>query len=330
MAMTRADWEQRLQQFGPRVRLPSRIDLQGDEGALRVTLPAGAPSQNMQVDDAAFEAWCLALRACGARRMTLAWDGDMVPDGHVNRFTHRVARFWALFREWFEVAPEHAPSICEMLPPAHGPGGTARWVLNVESSPRTTYEGTDAVELDAAEHKLELAITASQSFKDAFELKHVGRQLPVGVFDRVVTSSQSVFTARKSAIDIWGLSRPSERLALFELKNEANAKAGALSELFFYATLMREVQKGAVRFAVLPRTGEAPTYADICSTRGVDAFILAPRPHPLLSGDDYSILRTLNGALEDALEPIRFGIGLIETGNNFVKFIPVPRRAPAR
>jgi hypothetical protein len=317
---TKSEWQERLQRFGKQVRLPSRLSLSGDETALRVVLPEGAASKNMQTDEAAFEAWCLALRRAGARRITLSVRGALGPDGHANRFRHRVARFCALFPDWFGLAPELAVSIADMIPPATVPGGAARWVLNVASKPRNDG-GPGRLALNASEHDLELAIMSSPRFREAFGLRYVGRQLPVGVFDGVVTTKKTVFTARKSAIDLWGLARDSDRLVLFELKNDRNVKAGALSELFFYATLMRAVQTGTVRFDDHPRhTG--PGYRDIPKTSGVDAFILAPRPHPVLAGDDFSVISTLNAAFAASGEPIRFGVAVVDADGTFHPTVP--------
>lgn len=103
---------------------------------------------------------------------------------------------------------------------------------------------------------------------------------------------------------------------LFELKNRKNKKAGALSELFFYATLMREVQNKNVKFDERPALEHA-SYQSIVGTSGIDAFVLAPSPHPLLTGDDHSVLRELNGAFERAGEPIRFGVCTFDSSGNF-------------
>lgn len=256
--------------------------------------------------------------------MTLEWSGSLAQGGHVNRFLHRVTHYRALFHEWFTIATNQESQVRGVLEPSLEEERHARWVLNVESKPRDAKGGRFA--LDASEHDLELAIVnqpaVSRAFRGAFRLGHVARQLPVGVFDRVVATERAVFTHGKSAIDLWGLSRDSSRLALFELKNEENVKAGALSELFFYATLLRAVQKKVVRFSVTPDV-DGPGYHDIPSTEGIDAFILAPRAHPILAGDGLSVLATLNAAFASAGEPIRFGLGVIQRDGIFLPVTPV-------
>ena len=317
-------WERKLQErFGANVRLPRDVAIEGEGSAPRVMLLATALGTNMQTDAAAFEPWCLALRLAGAERVTLGWNGSLSPGGQTNRFLHRVTHYRALFHAWFTVAAEQAPQVRDVLDPSLDDDGRARWVLNTESEPRQEQCGRFA--LDASEHELELAIVnqpaLSRAFRGAFRLRHVARQLPVGVFDRVITTELAVFTHRKSAIDLWGLSRDSSRLALFELKNEENVKAGALSELFFYATLLRQVQKGLARFSATP-DGDGPSYGDIPSTEGIDAFVLAPRAHPILAGDGLSVLATLNTALAAAGEPIRFGLGVIQRDGIFLPVMP--------
>jgi hypothetical protein len=314
--------------FGKTVRLPSRIDVEDTDGNLCVSLPRGAPIANMQTDEAAFEAWCLALKSAGAKKITLSWRGGLYDDaegklslgmiGHANRFRHRVNRFSRLFPAWFDVDPKLASSVSEMIPAAPGPDGTARWVLNVEQKQRNDAGTSGPFHLSASEHDLELAISRSSLFRERFSLEHVSRQLPVGMFDGLVAKRTAIFTGQKSAIDLWGIVRGSRRLALFELKNAANKKAGALSELFFYATLLREVQRGTVRFDRAPVLSE-PSYQDIAKTTGIDAYVLAPKTHPLLLGNGQSVIDMLNVAFEQAGEPIKFGLAEVQADQDFKK-----------
>ena len=330
MPTTRKEWEKELKRFGRGVRLPSGLLLDGDERSLRVVLPADATTANMQSDKAAFEAWCLALHVAGARRITLSWSDTLGKDGHSNRFRHRVTRFGALFRDWFEIDPSLARTVYDPIPPRRNPADPVRWVLNVESRPRESEMPHGRFSIDASEHDLELAISTEpvlSRLKERLGLLHLGRQLPVGTFDGRVSGKEeaAVFTAKKSAIDLWGLGKDG-RLVLFELKNRKNKKAGALSELFFYATLMREVQKqkGNVRFDDRPKLPHF-SYQNIEGTSGIDAYILAPSPHPLLVGREYSVLRELNAAFEAAGEPIRVGVCTFDASGTFSP-IEVPQR----
>jgi len=78
------------------------------------------------------------------------------------------------------------------------------------------------------------------SFMNAHNLKLLDRQFPVGVFDGIPTKASAIFTGGKSAIDLVGIGHDSS-FWLFELKAEKNIKVGALSELFFYSMVVRDV-----------------------------------------------------------------------------------------
>jgi hypothetical protein len=129
------------------------------------------------------------------------------------------------------------------------------------------------------------------------------RQLPVGVFkDRVSRDpGHRVFTGGHSTIDIWGVDKMAKRLFLFELKKDGNEKLGILSELFFYAYVMADVQAGRFTFQK-PNT-------DIAQTESIEAFILAPLWHPLI---DDKLLAMVNQAFSRNSLRIRFGAVKIE------------------
>jgi hypothetical protein len=326
MTTDRASWESRLKrQFGEGVRIPGAIRLSGDTESLLVTLPSDAPTSNMQTDEAAFEVWCLALKAARAKRITLAWDpidlgsGDekrRVRTRHWNRFLYRVHQFRRL-NAWFSV--DDGGAAARLLDSRRG------WVLNVPTGRRRPDE-LGKFTVDAEERMIELNIAfdkrISLLFCDAFDLATVERQLPVGVFTKTVAADTAVFTRAKSAIDLWGIS--GARLVLFELKNADNVKAGALSELFLYATLMREVQAKTLPFGIARKNGSHQRVPD---TIGIDAFVLAPKVHPLLTGDGHSVLRLLNEAFAEAGEPVAFGTA---TFDGRPRFVPTRVAPPSR
>jgi hypothetical protein len=331
MSVDRAVWESRLKQrFGKGIRIPGAIRLSGDAESLRITLPSSAPTVNMQTDESAFEVWCLALKAAEAKRITLAWDpidlGEKDEDRrlrtrHWNRFLYRVHQFRRL-NAWFRA--EDMGAAARLIDSRRG------WVLNVPNGRRPPDELGDFA-VDAEERTIELNIAFDQRisrlFCGAFDLAIVERQLPVGVFTETVTADTAVFTRAKSAIDLWGIS--GTRLALFELKNADNVKAGALSELFLYATLMREVQANTLAFNVTNRS-KSGSHHRIPETVGIDAFVLAPKVHPLLTGDGHSVLRLLNEAFADAGEPIAFGIATFDGRPRFVPTRVAPRPTTER
>ena len=89
-----------------------------------------------------------------------------------------------------------------------------------------------------SESDLEKGLEISDAFRERFNLDKVMRQWPVGLFDGRVTKGGHIFTGGKSAIDLIGIR--GDTLVLFELKKAGNRKAGAVSELLFYANVMRD------------------------------------------------------------------------------------------
>lgn len=78
---------------------------------------------------------------------------------------------------------------------------------------------------------------------------------------------------------------------MLELKAEGNCKVGVLSELFFYAMVMRDEQLGKfVRRRNIERA------------KKIKAFILAPELHPLITQEVFDLL---NEKLRN--EDIEFG-----------------------
>jgi len=118
------------------------------------------------------------------------------------------------------------------------------------------------------------------------DAKFLERQLPVGLFHDKVAKGYEIFTTRKSAIDIWGISKQGD-LLLFELKDAGNSSIGILTELLFYCFVMKKVMDGIFRH-------EDPVdknIDEIRRTSKIKAYFLAPRLHPLL---DEKLVQVLN------------------------------------
>jgi hypothetical protein len=126
------------------------------------------------------------------------------------------------------------------------------------------------------------------------------RQWPVGLFKEQVADEHQIFTGKKSAIDLVGIR--GDTLFLFELKKNRNRKAGAVSELFFYANVMRDAIGDAPIFEFQSKSAKrncAIAPEDITRCRRICGVLLAPGFHALVSildrrtecGDDESVLR---------------------------------------
>ncbi len=123
------------------------------------------------------------------------------------------------------------------------------------------------------------------------------QQLPAGLFEGTVSKSTRVFTGGKSAVDLWA-SDPDKGLALFELKTAENCKIGAISELFFCTSLIRDLANGVFRFK-----GDAKTEQSVRGAKTVSGFLVSSRIHPLL--DDKELFNMLNRAF--ASQGMEFG-----------------------
>jgi hypothetical protein len=147
------------------------------------------------------------------------------------------------------------------------------------------------------------------------------RQWPVGLFHDSVADGNYVFTGGKSAIDL--IAVDGDTLLLFELKNGKNAKAGALSETFFYACVMRDALLGNFRFEETPILERlALSRNDIKKCKRIRAVILAPRFHVLIHNECGSGKPSMLTRLSEAARrtwtdvPVEFETWQFKVGDN--------------
>jgi len=277
------------------------IGICGSQDEVTITVTAKGLSGNMQTNAAAFEAWALVLLFhCRVKhiKIGLAPDAEKLAGGHVERFLYRLHRFHKLF-------PDRIEPDSKLQNSARALNGTIRRVLNQPSTDRVPIEEEKDDRFAAvytpsktvSESNLEKALECSRSFRENFALKKVMRQWPVGLFEGRVAKNKknSLFTGGKSAIDLIGIS--DNTLVLFELKTHLNRNVGAISELLFYASVMRDAIRGDFQFEdqSLPKNC-AVTRGDILRCSNIRAVLIAPRTmHPLIQNP--AIFRELNAAL---------------------------------
>ncbi|MEI6767146.1 MAG: hypothetical protein WCM76_16065 [Bacteroidota bacterium] len=133
--------------------------------------------------------------------------------------------------------------------------------------------------------------------------KFLDRQLPVGVFKEQVSIKTAIFSRGKSAIDIWGISEDNA-LLIFELKAEQNDKVGIISEIYFYANVMRLVKNGNFGYEK-PCTNNLELISQVSK---IEAYILAPSLHPLI---DRKLIETMDICTQPEIEIhyISFNLG---------------------
>jgi hypothetical protein len=288
----------------------SEIEIGGTREQVTITMKEKGLHANMQTDASAFEAWALALLLhCRVQSIRIGLDADAGAEGrHYERFLYRLKRFSDLFPDRvFARGPlatskafdTHKKRFLNQPNPREKPPG---------SEFRTRMLAASAVApAKVSESVLEKALEVSGAFGKRFRLDKVMRQWPVGLFDEHVADKHQIFTGGKSAIDLLGIR--DDTLVLFEIKKTSNRKVGAVSELIFYASVMRDALGDASIFKFASERAKkncAVAPADITRCSNICAVLLAPKFHPLF--EEPLIFKELNSAMARlcADRPIRF------------------------
>jgi hypothetical protein len=261
----------------------SEIEIGGTREQAAMTVKEKGLNANMQSDPAAFEAWALALFIyCGAKSVKIGVDpGGLGP--HYQRFLYRLMRFSELFSDRVIVNWPASPLIMALDPKIE------RFLNQPKQRPKPP-EADSRERMKAAsgpepsESALELALEISGAFRSRFQLDKVMRQWTVGLFKERIAGENRIFTGGKSGIDLIGIR--GDTLVLFELKKADNRHAGAISELFFYASLMRDTIGASAIFKFESPSAKkncAIGPEDIIRCSKIRAVLLAPDFHPLVS-----------------------------------------------
>lgn len=322
------------------VRLPTKdeIEFKGSSSFLTIHLRRGAQNGgvlgNMQSDGSAFEAWALAFRFwCGVERVEIAWDvpnpDPEYPLGnpHYNRFLYRVDRFCGMFLDWACVSAANRLEL-EQSPIRKA----SRLELNSPTKPRNAPPSPKAKEA-TLEYRLSKYVAGHEQGRipllPPFPALELDRQLPVGLFLDNKATRNVVFTADKSAIDLWGID--GDTAWLFELKAAGNCKMGIVSELLFYANLIRDMISPEMPSFVF---GEQ---TELSRCHRIEACFIGQEPqkgkagpfHPLLEPDlnGRCILDLLNSARKLAGIPIHFCTAVIDKAATQAALCDVPGRS---
>ncbi|HEY3706281.1 MAG TPA: hypothetical protein VGL22_14555 [Terracidiphilus sp.] len=292
-------WEAELRQVSclKQCRFPanSEIEIGGTLEQAKITMKEKGLNGNMQSDAAAFESWALALLLhCGVQTVQIGMDPRADRKGpHYERFLYRLKCFSELYPDWV-IAEEPDP-------PSKALNSPNERLLNQPNKRAKPPEVDSNERMKAAsgptpsEADLELALEISSSFRSHFQLEKVMRQWPVGLFDGWVADGRQIFTGGKSGIDLIGIRNGT--LVLFELKKSDNRKAGAISELLFYASVMRDAIGPSAIFEFESKEARkncAIGPEDIIRCSNIHAVLLAPNFHPLIS--EPRIFQELNKA----------------------------------
>ena len=129
-------------------------------------------------------------------------------------------------------------------------------------------------------------------------------QLPCSMFIGEKSSSTRIFNS--GYFDLWGINDKKE-LCVFELKKEGNEKLGIISELFFYAMLMKDMKLAAKGKYLSIRANHRGFKSFInCETKDViNAYFLVPRLHPSL--EEEAVKKAFVDVLNEG-DGVKFGV----------------------
>ncbi|HRZ83445.1 MAG TPA: hypothetical protein P5069_13390 [Candidatus Hydrogenedentes bacterium] len=310
---------------GRKVKLPSKITFQeSGDGTVNMDLSADCVCSNMQTDDGGFDGWALGIRYWLGEdcRVVLRWnappeESEQEPTTrgrHYNRFLYRVSNLLDWCGEWVSVAPEcqNAVNMWNRKLDEYK-GGSDGLVLNCRTFGR---DGSDEeIEDGCTEHELERFLAGTHGktlLESALRLpssSSLERQIPVGLFwSDPPQKKTALFSHGKSALDLCAIDGP---IAYpLELKKfSAGPKVGFLSEILFYSSVIRNIQKKAFRFCKSgpdeksKKESSEGFESKLCNTQIVRGYIIAPEMHPLL--DKRGFFSFVNASLEN--DGIRIG-----------------------
>ncbi len=262
---------------------------------LTATLPAKALCQNFQERPPATPSylWCLAYWYEQATttpvRCTLITEGQPPDDAkrlrHWRRSQFLLHEYSLLLGDRFDCRP--AASWAWPADP----------IINAPGEARGSQEKGGPL----SEHNVEVHIVdtpaLSASFRDQVaDLTGFQRQLPVGLFDGVISDDTRWTPGGASQADLWGVSSDGATLHLFELKTRDNTPLGIVPESFYYGRLLHWIRVGLPDGRQIQ--GEGAGYEAARRAERIIVWLIAPRVHPLVYSRGDSPLRWLNQALE--------------------------------
>jgi len=265
--------------------LPSDYDYSLSKKTLTLKLTKKGVCENMQTDCSAFESWAFALKhycSMFVDNVVIDWDEpDAINNQHYNRFIYRLTRFvqnydWATTNKPIPPMPSllycNAPN-GEAVPKEKRKIGSEGWIECefVEKNEKT---------YDVIDH-----------------------QLPMGLFDGVVSETTHYTPGQHCDIDIWAID--GDTLKIFELKEPKNNPLGIISELMFYTNVVNDLlshniliseekAKSAVKnhYRSFDKFYEA--YTGKRKINQIKAVFLADELHPLITED---ILKLINDSV---------------------------------
>lgn len=264
--------------------------------------------ENMQTDNAAFEGWAIVLKAWmpnAINKVRLSWDtpkGDNAKSTHYYRFLYRCINFKHDY-SWFEVNSNNKDELIAF----HKRFQSARLTISTSSKePDKKLNNENSVEYEFVDRD---NTKVRNKIMTKYDLDILNHQLPVGVKD----GKDQFFPGGQAAIDIWGVNTTSHTLYMYELKyidslkKNKNIKVGIISELYFYAKLVRDIILGIIspKSINLIKTKDQKWFYGHChGLKSIHAIMLSNEFHPLICND--KVLSILNESTAISNVPITF------------------------
>lgn len=272
------------------VSLPNGIDFNLDGGVLRLKVSGKGVVANMQTDSSAFEGWAVCIKSWmkEVENVVIGWERPVYSidpkeknrqEKHYYRFLLRAAFFDENY-PWVSIEGKNKSEIDEVK---------GKIPLLVVNYPKTKSKQT----AKNGEAKLERKLVERFS-----NLRH---QLPVGLFINGDISVANTFTPRgASQIDIWELDNGN--LKIYELKDRGNKHVGIISELMYYANVMRLLVEGKINYPEEFKNekrdyrGEKVLYKAVVEKeiKKVKAQFWTFGFHPLINGCLADVLKIMN------------------------------------
>lgn len=286
------------------IQFPSQIKFSVKGKSLIMHVKGNGVRDNMQTDGSAFEGWAICILACfpdEIDNLVLGWDKPFYSankeernkqEKHYNRFLLRALLFEEVFN-WVTIDKgnqEEIKKVKSILPTL---------LINYPKS-ESKKKVAESDKVNKGEAKLERQLV--EIMKDT--IKITDHQLPVGLFEKEV-SKVTTFTPRgASQIDIWQMK--GETIKIYELKDEDNHRVGIISELMFYASTLRLLIQGIIKY---PNSvsKEKKNYRHIQELyfaieshklTHVEAYFLIYNFHPFIEKNIDEILTIINAGME--------------------------------
>ena len=280
-------------------KLPSQMSFQLEGKTLHIKLTSKGLTENMQNDSAAFEGWAMCLKVHYPQLISdvvIEWEvlnKDLLKlkeRGHYYRFLYRAHKFQSNYPNWVSVSPAIPAEEIDEIP---------EWVLNY---PHQDSCESQKVNKNAESHLERELLLLMQGHFDVAD-----HQLPVGLFHKSVSKKKE--NARTSCglsqIDLWSLDN--NILTIYELKNNVNTSVGIISEVQFYANVLKDLTEHKVNYPddffrrrkYYRHTKElSDAIYPECRIKKVTGVLLADNRHPLVTDDVVALMSQNKSGIE--------------------------------